>query len=59
MLTALKDYYDKDMDLLLKDIEGNFTDVRPLTEYSEFRRIYVICVWKTKSIKTDSNVLNH
>lgn len=27
ILTALKDYYDKDVDLLLQDIEGNFTDV--------------------------------
>ncbi|KAH7545935.1 hypothetical protein FEM48_Zijuj01G0146900 [Ziziphus jujuba var. spinosa] len=26
ILTALADYYDKDMDLLLQDIEGNFTD---------------------------------
>lgn len=26
ILTAMKDYYDKDMDLLLQDIQGNFTD---------------------------------
>ncbi|PKI77588.1 hypothetical protein CRG98_002042 [Punica granatum] len=26
ILTAAKDYYEKDMDLLLEDIEGNFTD---------------------------------
>lgn len=26
VLTALKDYYEKDVDFLLKDIEGNFTD---------------------------------
>nr|POF10727.1 endonuclease 1 [Quercus suber] len=26
VLTALSDYYEKDMDLLQKDIEGNFTD---------------------------------
>ncbi|KAK9706651.1 hypothetical protein RND81_07G142000 [Saponaria officinalis] len=26
ILTAMKDYYDKDMNLLLQDIEGNFTD---------------------------------
>ncbi|POO03669.1 S1/P1 nuclease [Trema orientale] len=26
LLTALADYYDKDVDLLLQDIEGNFTD---------------------------------
>ena len=33
VLTALKDYYDQNMDLLLQDIEGNFTDVRPVTEF--------------------------
>ncbi|KAJ8434913.1 hypothetical protein Cgig2_003352 [Carnegiea gigantea] len=26
ILTAMKDYYDKDMDLMQQDIEGNFTD---------------------------------
>ncbi|GMH05405.1 hypothetical protein Nepgr_007245 [Nepenthes gracilis] len=26
LLTAMKDYYEKDMDLLLQDIRGNFTD---------------------------------
>jgi len=30
ILTAMKDYYDKDMDLMQQDIEGNFTDVRLL-----------------------------
>lgn len=28
LLQALKDYYDKDMELLLQDIQGNITDVR-------------------------------
>lgn len=30
ILTALKDYYDKDMELLLNDIVSNFTDVSPI-----------------------------
>lgn len=28
ILTAAKDYYAKDINLLEEDIEGNFTDVR-------------------------------
>lgn len=44
ILTAAKDYYAKDVNLLEKDIEGNFTDVRALLILFRLKLSYIIII---------------
>lgn len=48
ILTAAKDYYAKDVDLLENDIEGNFTDVRPLLFLFRLKLSYKIIILNCK-----------
>ncbi|KAK7853572.1 endonuclease 1 [Quercus suber] len=58
VLTALSDYYEKDMDLLQKDIEGNFTDGIWSSDVSSWEHcddilscsINIACKWGYKGV---------
>ncbi|GAB2298717.1 Endonuclease 1 [Dionaea muscipula] len=72
--TALKDYYNNDMELLLKDIQGNFTDGiwsddvpswadcnrlhDCLTKYAT-ESINIACKWGYKGVKPGDTLSDH